>query len=161
MNQLRQAVVMSSTCAVLATVACHTATAQTPPGAVQPQGAPGMTPAQLAELNGGISPFTTADVQFMSGMIGHHAQAITMAGWAHSHGASGSVRTLCERIVVSQRDEIKYMQEWLSDRDLTVPEADPRGYSMPGMDRPMLMPGMLTTEQMSALDQARGAQFDS
>jgi uncharacterized protein (DUF305 family) len=31
---------------------------------------------------------------------------------------------------------------------------------MPGMDHPMLMPGMLTPEQMSQLNRARGPEFD-
>ncbi|MEO8619692.1 MAG: DUF305 domain-containing protein, partial [bacterium] len=54
-----------------------------------------------------------ADVQFMSGMIPHHAQAVLIAGWAASHGARTDVRILCERIVVGQRDEIALMQFWL------------------------------------------------
>jgi uncharacterized protein (DUF305 family) len=96
----------------------------------------------------------------MGGMIPHHAQAVLMAGWAPSHGASESVRILCERIVVGQRDEIAFMRRWLGDRHETVPPADPRGPSMPGMDHPMLMPGMLTPEQLAQLDRARGAEFD-
>src|SRR5262245_48791138 len=46
-----------------------------------------------------------ADVEFMSGMIHHHAQAIVMAGWSATHGANPQIQTLSERIVVSQRDE--------------------------------------------------------
>ncbi len=38
--------------------------------------------------------------------------------------------------------------------------SDPRGHIMQGMDQPMLMPGMLTPEQMSQLDSARGPEFD-
>jgi len=127
---------------------------------VKPTGAPGMTPAEEARRTGGVQPFTHADVRFMSGMIGHHAQAIAMAAWAKSHDASPSVQTLCERIRVSQTDEIKYMQSWLAERHQSVPEPDPRGVSMPGMDHPMLMPGMLTAEQMAELDRARGVRFD-
>lgn len=104
--------------------------------------------------------YTDADVAFMSGMIAHHAQAVQMAGWAPSHRASPAVRRLCERIVVAQRDEIAFMQQWLKDRGLPVPEPDPRGHLMPGMDHPMLMPGMLTPEQMTQLDQARETEFD-
>jgi uncharacterized protein (DUF305 family) len=96
----------------------------------------------------------------MSGMIAHHAQAVQMAGWAPGHGASPAVRRLCERIVVAQRDEIAFMQQWLRARNLPVPEPDPRGHLMPGMDHPMLMPGMLTPEQMTQLDRAREAEFD-
>ncbi len=118
------------------------------------------TPAEKSRADGGHPPVTEADVAFMTGMISHHAQAVLMAGWAPSHGASPSVRTLCERIVVAQRDEIAFMQRWLRDRSLPVPEPDPRGHQMPGMDHPMLMPGMLTPEQMTQLDQARGSEFD-
>ena len=96
----------------------------------------------------------------MSGMIGHHAQAVVMAGWAQSHGASRAVLALCDRIAVSQKDEIKYIQVWLADRHEPVPQADPHGLTMAGMDHPMLMPGMLSPEQMAALDQARGIAFD-
>jgi uncharacterized protein (DUF305 family) len=96
----------------------------------------------------------------MSGMIDHHAQAVLMAGWAPTHGASAPVRILCERIVVGQRDEIALMQRWLRERHQTVPEGNPRGQMMPGMDTPMLMPGMLTPEQLAQLDSARGPAFD-
>src|SRR5438093_5265720 len=107
-------------------------------------------------------PYTAADVHFMSGMIGHHAQAIVMAGWAPSHGASPSVRTLCERIINAQRDEIVTMQQWLRDRQQPVPEASAKGMKMvmDGVEHEMLMPGMLTEEQMKQLDAARGKDFD-
>ncbi len=101
-----------------------------------------------------------ADVAFMSGMISHHAQAVQIAGWAPSHGASAALRALCERIVVGQRDEIAAMQRWLREHGQPVPDPDPRGYSMPGMDHPMLMPGMLTPEQLAQLNSARGPEFD-
>jgi len=104
--------------------------------------------------------YTDADVHFMAGMIGHHAQAIQMAGWAPSHGASSSVRVLCERIVVAQTDEIAMAQRWLKEHGEYVPPADPRGHFMQGMDQPMLMPGMLTPQQMAQLDSARGPEFD-
>jgi uncharacterized protein (DUF305 family) len=104
--------------------------------------------------------YSAADVQFMTGMIVHHAQAVLIAGWAATHDASPAVRVLCERIVVGQRDEIAVMQRWLRERHQTVPEADPRGATMPGMDHPMLMPGMLTAAQLAQLDAARGPEFD-
>jgi len=118
------------------------------------------SPAEVARADSGRPRYTPADVHFMSGMISHHAQAIVMAGWAPSHGASGSVRVLCERIIVAQGDEIVTMQRWLRERHLPVPDAtDAHGMAMPGME-PMLMPGMLTPAQMAELDAARGAQFD-
>ncbi|PYO88970.1 MAG: DUF305 domain-containing protein [Gemmatimonadetes bacterium] len=104
--------------------------------------------------------YTPADVHFVAGMIGHHAQAIQMAKWAPSHGASPAVRVLCERIVVAQTDEIAFAQRWLREHGEYVPPADPRGHIMQGMDQPMLMPGMLTPEQMAQLDAGRGPEFD-
>ena len=107
-------------------------------------------------------PYTAADVEFMSGMISHHAQAIKMAGWAPTHGASPNLVRMSERIVVGQADEIKLMQSWLRDRRQPVPDADPAGMKMKmgDMEHVMLMPGMLTEEQMKQLDSARGKEFD-
>src|SRR4029450_1581821 len=62
-------------------------------------------------------PYSAADVEFMSGMIPHHAQAVLIAGWAASHRARPDVAVLCERIVVAQRDEIQFMRTWLRDRE--------------------------------------------
>ena len=98
----------------------------------------------------------------MQGMIPHHAQAVKMGGWAPSHGANKDVAILCERIVVGQRDEINLMQTWLSDRGQDVPAADATHHKMKmgGMVHDMLMPGMLTDEEMAALDKARGKEWD-
>src|SRR6266536_3289454 len=134
---------------VIATAACTTTAQQSTP-----------SPAAQARADRGRPPHTAADVHFVAGMIGHHAQAIQMAGWAPSHGASPAVRALCERIVVAQTDEIAFAQRWLREHHEFVPPADPRGHVMPGMDQPMLMPGMLTPEQMTQLDAARGPEFD-
>ncbi len=105
---------------------------------------------------------TAADISFMGGMIGHHAQAIVMARWAPSHGASASVRILAERIINAQQDEITAMQKWLRDRRQPVPEASPHGIMMKmnGVVHEMTMPGMLTETQLKQLDQARGKEFD-
>ncbi|HET7584749.1 MAG TPA: DUF305 domain-containing protein [Gemmatimonadaceae bacterium] len=107
-------------------------------------------------------PYTDADIRFMSGMIAHHAQAIVMARWAPTHGASQTVQTLCARIINAQQDEIRTMQGWLRDRMLPVPEARPMPMKMVmnGQEHMMLMPGMLTDEQMHQLDAARGPEFD-
>ena len=95
-------------------------------------------------------------------MIPHHAQAVVMAGWAPSHGARQDVAILCERIVVGQRDEIDTMQAWLRDRGEEVPDATSTLHKMKmnGMTHEMLMPGMLSDEEMTALDRARGPEFD-
>jgi len=71
-----------------------------------------------------------------------------MAKMAPTHGASAAVQTLAGRIINAQNDEIALMQNWLRDRNQPAQ----------GMD--MLMPGMLTDEQMKQLDQARGRDFD-
>jgi uncharacterized protein (DUF305 family) len=107
-------------------------------------------------------PYTAADIAFMSGMISHHAQAVVMARWAPTHGASASIRTLCARIINAQQDEIATMQHWLGDRRQPVPEVSPTGMMMDmgGTGHEMLMPGMLTPEQMHELDQAQGPEFD-
>ena len=105
------------------------------------------------------STYTAADVHFMSGMIYHHAQAVLMASWAPTHEASSSVRALCERIVVGQRDEIAMMQRWLRDRHEDVPDVSSHDM-MPGMSPGTMMPGMLTAEQLAQLDRARGPEFD-
>jgi len=143
--------------AVIAVASCAPATQRSsapsipPPSAAQTDGPTGAQGKQGA--------YTPADVYFMSGMIGHHAQAVLMAGWAPSHGASEAVRALCERIVVGQRDEIVLMQRWLRERHEPVPDADASHDMMPGMGHAM-MPGMLTAEQLAELDRARGADFD-
>ena len=115
------------------------------------------TPPGLGRL-----PYTDADIEFMSGMIPHHAQAVLMAGWAPTHGARKDVAILCERILVGQRDEIAMMQTWLSDRGQTVPDATSTRHRMKmnGMEHDMLMPGMMSDEEMAALDRARGPEFD-
>jgi uncharacterized protein (DUF305 family) len=106
--------------------------------------------------------YTDADIKFMDGMIAHHAQALLMAGWASSHGASPSILTLTSRITNAQTDEIAGMQKWLRDRHQPVPEANPHGMTMKmdGIEHTMLMPGMLTEAQLKQLDEARGKDFD-
>ena len=107
-------------------------------------------------------PWSDADIDFMTGMIPHHAQAVIMAGWANSHGARKDIQILCERMVVGQADEILSMQTWLKDRGLPAPDGKSTRMRMKmgGMEHEMLMPGMLTDEEMAALDKARGTEFD-
>ena len=127
-------------------------------GSAQPKQGLHQTPPTLGRL-----PYADADVDFMSGMIPHHAQAVIMAGWAPTHGARHDVAVLCERIVVAQRDEIHMMQGWLRDRGLPVPDEHSTlmHMKMPnGMVHDMLMPGMLTDDEMAALDKSRGPEFD-
>lgn len=107
-------------------------------------------------------PYTAADIRFMSGMISHHAQAIHMSKWAPTHGASAAILRLTERIINAQTDEISLMQHWLRDRNQPVPDANPAGMKMTmgGVEHVMLMPGMLTEDQMRQLDASRALEFD-
>jgi len=104
--------------------------------------------------------YNAADVAFMTGMIAHHAQAVMIASWAPSHGASESVQALCARIVVGQQDEIALMQRWLKARGQPVPDPNSPHAMMPGMDHTMTMPGMLNADQLATLDQAHGTAWD-
>jgi uncharacterized protein (DUF305 family) len=146
----------------LPSAACAAASRAPVRAAVQPS--PGdptvLTRAAQARADTGQRPYTAADAHFMAGMIQHHAQAVLMAGWAPTHGASQSVRALCERIVVGQRDEIALMQRWLRARHVEVPEVDASHAMMPEMDQSTMMPGMLTAQQLAQLDNGRGPEFD-
>ncbi len=119
--------------------------------------------------------YTPADVNFVQGMIVHHAQAVVMSDWAPTHGAGPKLVTLCKRIALSQRDEIAMMQGWLLDRHLPTPDPlhmlhpgtgpvhDRSSMHMPGMDmgeHPMMMSGMLSAAEMRQLDSAHGPTFD-
>jgi uncharacterized protein (DUF305 family) len=159
-DALRASAVLAIAVMSLASVACAPAKAPAPAPATVAT-APATTSAAARPATPGRAP-NEADVQFVTGMIGHHAQALVMAGWAPSHGASQAVRVLCERIINEQHDEIASMQTWLRDRNLPVPEAKagPMRMKMNGMEHDMLMPGMLTDEQMKELDAARGPEFD-
>ncbi len=128
---------------------------------VQP-GAPGMPSKRLPADTAGVAPKTSAaDIAFMQGMVMHHGQAVTMTGLIDTRTTNESVRRLGARIRRSQDDEIRFMKRWLRARGAPVSMSMP---GMPDMDmsgQPMpLMPGMLTDEQMAALKEAQGADFD-
>jgi uncharacterized protein (DUF305 family) len=126
------------------------------PVVVQP-GPPGAPTKTLpSSTHATLPPSSPADVQFMQGMIHHHAQAIEMTALIPSHTSNKPLRSLGARISSSQADEIKFMQRWLAARGEPLPKP------MPGMDMSSmpLMPGMLTPEQMDALRKAKGAEFD-
>lgn len=131
------------------------------PVVVQP-GAPGNPTKTLPpETKGTLPPLSQADVEFMQGMIMHHAQAVEMTALIASRSENKELRLLGDRISSSQTDEIKFMKRWLAARGEPVSMAMP---GMPDMDksghRMGLMPGMLTPEQMEALRKATGAEFD-
>jgi uncharacterized protein (DUF305 family) len=137
--------------------ACHSTHGQDRPPIVQP-GAPGqashvVSAAKAADLSG--VRFTPADVRFMQGMIGHHAQALEMTALVPSRTESGDIRKLALRIEVSQADEITMMQHWLDVRGQDVP--GPHAMHAHGAT---LMPGMLTADEMARLADAKGVAFD-
>jgi uncharacterized protein (DUF305 family) len=98
----------------------------------------------------------------MQGMIMHHAQAVEMTALMESHTYNKELRSLGARISRSQSDEIKFMKRWLASRgqSTSMPGMDHSKMSHGHMSHEMLMPGMLTAEQMEALRKATGAEFD-
>lgn len=143
------------TCALAMSGYAATAGAQSAP-IVQP-GAPGkpsrvITPEEAVRAQPGVSG---ADVKFMEGMIGHHAQAVEMTDLLKSRTKSAEMQKLAERISVSQLDEMKMMCEWLEDHGAQVPAE--HAHHAPGAP---LMPGMLTSQEMARLMASAGEHFD-
>ena len=135
------------------------------PVVVQP-GAPGAPSKTLpSSTRATLPPRSPADVEFMQGMILHHAQAVEMTAMIPSHTQNKDLRSLGARISSSQSDEIKFMKRWLAARGESLSTPMPK---MPGMDMShetshesmALMPGMLTPQQMEALRNAKGRDFD-
>src|SRR5262249_8550022 len=136
-----------------------TAQAQAPT-IVQP-GAPGQASSVVSKVpTFDHSNFTADDVKFMQGMIHHHNQALLMAKMIPTHSKSPELMTMGLKITISQTGEIQAMKDWLTARKQDVPMIMPDGEAMMGTMDMAAMPGMLTPEQMKALDAARGATFD-
>jgi uncharacterized protein (DUF305 family) len=114
-------------------------------------GMPGMAMGHAIVIPAGAE-YTRADVEFMQGMIAHHAQAIVMSRMATSHGANPQVLKLSNKIDQSQVAEIAIMQNWLQRNNQFVPDT--------ASWHTVMMTGMLTTAQLHELDAARGVEFD-
>jgi uncharacterized protein (DUF305 family) len=97
---------------------------------------------------------TAADIKFMQGMIGHHAQAVEMVALIDDRTATPAMKLLGKRIQISQEDEMNMMRTYLKDRGAAIP--GPHAHHEPGG----MMPGMLTPEEMTQLANARGLEFD-
>ena len=97
--------------------------------------------------------YTAADVEFMQGMIAHHAQAIYMSRMAEKHGASPRLLKLANKIDQSQVAEIRIMQDWLRRNGQFAPDTSSW--------RTMTMAGMLSAAQLASLDAASGVGFDN
>jgi uncharacterized protein (DUF305 family) len=131
------------------------------PVVVQP-GAPGKPTKTLpSNTPATLPPRAKADVEFMQGMIMHHAQAVEMTRLIASHTENKELTSLGARISSSQSSEIKFMKRWLAARGekLTMGMTDMPSMSASG-GAMSLMPGMLSAEQMDALRKANGAAFD-
>ena len=148
--------------AALGAAACRTAApAQAPasaprPSIVQP-GAPGQ-PSTVgnAPAAAPVTPaHVKADVEFMQGMIGHHAQALDMVALLETRTQSADMKMLALRIKVSQQDEIALMRAWLRERG----EAVPAEHAHHAHDYTR-MPGMLSPDEMAKLAAAKGPAFD-
>ena len=96
--------------------------------------------------------YTVADVEFMQGMIAHHAQAIYMSRMAEAHKASPRLLRLARKIDQSQVAEIDIMRGWLRENGQFAPDTSSW--------HTMRMAGMLTDAQLQQLDAATGPAFD-
>ncbi|CAN5460431.1 hypothetical protein BH09GEM1_BH09GEM1_34020 [soil metagenome] len=107
-----------------------------------------------------------ADVDFVKGVIAHHAQALTMEAMAPAHGASARVQLLAAELETSQRGKVQALQAWLKERGQAVPvvadaHADhDHGVTGVGAAEHAHMAGMLTEDQLEELAHARGVRFD-
>jgi uncharacterized protein (DUF305 family) len=148
---------------VVAGTSCHKPRVEprvppAPPAQIVQPGAPGESSRIIVAYEAvdlSRVQYTAADVQFMQGMISHHAQALEMTELLSSRSESEDMKKLGLRIELSQADEIKMMQEWLRGRGQEVP--DVHAHHAHGAT---LMPGMLTPEEMGRLAEARGTAFD-
>jgi uncharacterized protein (DUF305 family) len=135
------------------------------PVVVQP-GAPGQPSRTLSPSTRAVLPPRSAkDVEFMQGMIMHHAQAVEMTALINARSQNNELRLLGARISHSQSEEMNFMKRWLEVRGepptmemRPMPSGHVHG-NMPSADQ-MLMPGMLTSKQMEALKKAKGKEFD-
>ena len=138
-------------------IACHTTSGQTSVPIVQP-GAPGRPgrvinareAADLSQLR-----YTAAEIRFMQGMIGHHWQAVEMTALIAARTSRPDLQLLGKRIEVSQADEIRMMGDWLKARGEPIPDS----HEHHAADA-VLMPGMLTADEMKRLSDASGTDFD-
>jgi len=139
---------------VLATAA--TLAAQDVP-IVQP-GAPGSTPRILGVGEAtrlAQATYTPADVAFMQGMIVHHQQAVDMAALVKDRTNNEAIIAVAGRIEASQKDEMKFMTEWLTGKNEPVAMTG-MGHAHHDHD----MKGMATPQEMAALAAANGTAFD-
>ena len=98
--------------------------------------------------------FNDADIMFAQMMIPHHEQAIELADMALDPTlmASEQVKALASQIKNAQDPEIDVMTQWLSEWDQPLMDMSE--------DHSMTMEGMLSIDELSALGQMSGEEFD-
>ncbi|GAA2526751.1 DUF305 domain-containing protein [Pilimelia columellifera] len=106
-----------------------------------------------AAPGGAAATFNQADVDFATGMIPHHEQAIEMANLVDAQGQSAEVGALAEKIRDSQGSEITTMSGWLVAWGKPVPS--------PGVDGHADHPGKMSDAEMKKLSDASGKAFDT
>ncbi|MFI8527500.1 DUF305 domain-containing protein [Promicromonospora sukumoe] len=110
------------------------------------------------------APFSKADAEFLTDMIWHHGQAIEMSVLAPDRAESEQIKTFATRIDVVQGSEIDLMSGWLEENDYPVPVTaeggDGSGPRAPEHGHDDAMPGMLSAAEMTAMEDASGAEFD-
>ena len=168
MTGLRQMYNIGFVIALFVSAATAWSEPQSPP-IVQP-GAPGQGSKILSPDAAVITPRTPAapDIAFMQGMIMHHSQAVEMTDLLRTRSRNKDLQALGKRISISQTDEIQYMKQWLEERGQPASMQHAHMGDMKGMDHMAhvkmdsmpLMPGMLTPQQMKALERATGPAFD-
>ena len=167
---LRTAFLAAAAVVSFFSLAVHAQQGASQPVIVQP-GAPGQPTHVLpASTRAKLPPLSAKDVEFMQGMIMHHGQAVEMTALINERSNNKELRLLGSRISHSQAQEMQFMERWLKLRgeptSMPMPSTPAASeHHMPGMDmsthaQPMLMPGMLTPEQMDALKKAKGNEFD-
>jgi uncharacterized protein (DUF305 family) len=96
--------------------------------------------------------FNAADEMFVTGMIPHHEQALSMAAIVlDKEGVDERVVALAERILAAQQPEIDLMNSWLDAWGL-----DPTMGGMEGMENSS--DGLMSDEDMAALEAATGPE---
>ena len=100
------------------------------------------------------------DIVFAQDMIPHHEQALEMSALALAADASPEVTALAKEIQAAQDPEIVLMRSWLRDWGAEeLPHSGGPGEESDGHEHEMA--GMATGEQLLALAEARGAEFDA
>lgn len=165
-------------CALTSFLSLTVSAQQTGPVVVQP-GAPGQPTKVLpASTRASLPPSSAKDMEFMQGMIMHHAQAVEMTAFIEGRTKNKNIHLIGTRISRSQADEMLFMKRWLEQRgeptshSMPMPTETHSGHHDPpkvgiqnkppegGIHNQHLMPGMLSAEQMRALERSKGAEFD-